>query len=284
MKPRTENCYTRILLFWTKQLNTPYHKVSKNVLREVSSYLVSLPLIALFSGYLNVFSKRRKQHQLAQSFTSGTVFVRADADTVVCLGGFPPSSMVFTLNLRHREILSLRGMQAERCLCGAIKAGLYIYVFGSYPGNTSCEKLAIREERWCGLPSMSTIRYAFSPALYQQTIYLPDVFKSPTFEAFSLTSETFSTLPIDLLVLGSFSVAFFAESKLVIVACSGHVATWKVGSLEPFVVAPCKLPSKIAAVSNTPPVCHRGSFYWVQNSTGALVKFSLPNTIAEVEF
>lgn len=284
MAPYTENCYSRVLLFWMKQQTSLYRKVSKNVLREVSAYLATLFLIAVFNRYLNVFTKSRAQYKLEQRFSSGTVFIRTDVDTVICLGGFPPISLVSSLNLSHQGIRDLPEMRVERCLAGAVKVGLYVYVFGSYPGSSACEKLAVREERWSDLPSMATAKYAFSPVLYQQTIYLPDVFRSPQLEAFNLTSETFSVLSVQLPVLSSFSVAFLAEDKLVIVACSGRLASWRLGSSESFEVLPCELPSKIAAVSNSPPVRLGKSIFWVQNNTGVLTRFQFPNTVSEIAF
>ena len=284
MAPYTENCYSRVLLFWAKQQAPLYRRLSKNVLREVSAYLATLFMIAVFNRYLNIFTKSRAQHKLEQRFSSGTIFIRTDVETVLCIGGFPPISQAFTLNLSHRGIRDLPEMRVERCLSGAAKAGLYVYVFGSYPGSTACEKFALREERWSDLPNMTTAKYAFSPVLYQQTFYLPDVFRSPQLEVFSLSSETFSILNVQLPVLSGFSVAFLDEDKLVIVACSGRMASWRLGSSESFEVAPCELPSKIAAVSNSPPVRMGKSIFWVQNNTGVLTRFRFPNTVSEIAF
>ena len=274
----TEHHFERVLVLWTRGFPTPHSRASTNVLREVCAYLGSFPLFAVFFRSLTVFSSSNHSSQyytLPTTFTSGTEFVRVDVDNLICLGGFPETSEAYVLNLPslHLGLKALPNMHSTRCLAGVTLVNTSYYVFGSYPGKTSCEKLNYRQEKWTRLANMHTGKFGFSPARHGQSIYLPDVQKAGQLEAFDLSSEQFSLLPVSLPGLTAFSVSFVSEGKLRILVCGGTLVTWEIGSEESVTKEPCNLPSRMTALSNTPPVFGRNYVYWVQSNTGAVVAY-----------
>lgn len=124
--------------------------------------------------------------------------------TVACLykeiyffeGG---TSRVLHIDINGKKLVPASSRQHKCLQFGIYGANANIYLCGdernSRKGKVAiCEKYKIGSDAWTCLPSMKHERYDFIPVPCGQILYLPCA--SLPLETFSLTSETFSELPI----------------------------------------------------------------------------------------
>lgn len=115
------------------------------------------------------------------------------------------------INILTGEILEFPKLPTSHKCPGLIStASEEGFAFG---GETQyCERLGT-DWNWRQMPNMSVIRRSFSPCLYNDQIYLPELAYSSDFEAFSLPQDCFYLLPFQLPNTFSKSVAFVGHTE-----------------------------------------------------------------------
>lgn len=177
--------------------------------------------------------KESRSFSLSSTFTDGTVFCLLDSSNVLCIGGLPPTASVFLLDISEQKLSARPNMSIARSYTGVIKAGAYVYAFGSYnPHLASCEKCAVASKAWTNLKDMSAARYCFSPALHIDDIYLARAQNARAIEVFNTEREAFRTLSFTIPASITDSMATFIVAGELYILSSNQVAKWKIDSGE----------------------------------------------------
>jgi hypothetical protein len=175
-------------------------------------------------------------HALPVHFGWGGSYVEMDKNTLLCIGAFPASIAVYSLELSSFQLTSLPSLCAARAGAGVAKVNTHIYVFGGSDGKArlrSCEKLHIPPKCWTQFGSMIYPRCVFTPCHFQSLIYLLDANEAAygKIETFEAETETFAVLAISLpplLRLGFGSVAFVASGELCFLTQGKQLARWRI--------------------------------------------------------
>lgn len=189
----------------------------------------------------DVESKELEQATLAVDLGEGGSYVALDRENLLCVGAEPPSAAVYALHLSSLDLTGLSPLCTPRAGAGVARARGFVYVFGGWnglKGLNSCEKYDLHMDQWFPLSNMQYNRSMFTPCVFGNLIYLPCPYTTSVIETFSLTAETFKTLPVSLpneLKFGS--VAFVTGGELCILTGYKQVARWKIGSESEFSIA-----------------------------------------------
>lgn len=228
------------LTLFTYELRTTRLKAKELVeVNYVTEALTQL-LPSVFEEELRIYDMRgqlKRTAHLTVNFGTGGSFCRVGADTVLCVGGTPFTTAVYTLTISTAQLEPLTPMHTARGYSGVLVVAHFAYVFGgNWPSLACCEKLDLASPVWTSLPDMHHARYAFNPCLYEQLVYLADARQTHrAIETFSLASETFTVLNVRLPdTLSGYSTTFIADGELTIVTSDYKIAWWKIKSEDKF--------------------------------------------------
>ena len=217
----------RTCLLWAKYHFPVFSKLSTNITREICSYFPPLPtLVWVTSNTLSyfVFPALTKSTQLAKTLqvTSDSSWVVLDPDRLfVCGGCLSKCYVVFSapwstayLIERTGSVEELPAMLMGRNASGLVLWQATVYVFGSCKGHgNKSESTSLLEKQWQWLPNMHKIRYAFTPAIFGEAIYLCGGWEAVTVEVYR--AGIITVLPLELPETGR-TLAYVHQNKLVL--------------------------------------------------------------------
>lgn len=216
-------------------------------------------------------TQQSTRHSLSVDFGDGGSYIELDANTMLCVGGFPPSARVYSLNLSSLQLTPLAGLHVPRCGAGVAKVTAWIYVFGGQ-GQISCEKYRSGDKQWQALANMHYPRSHFTPCSFNALIYLVSSSEDRVVESFNPSTEVFTVLAVSLpqqLRLNSHSVAFVSNGELFLLTNDMQKARWKIESEREFRVS-----TTGRNCSSTQPPRVFGQLVFIASS-GRMEKFSL---------
>lgn len=181
MKAKPVFLRSRILLFWVYRADLPFQRLSRNVLREVSTYLGNVSLIlAAVHDYLYSFLPGE---QIWEEYSSLRpflpVFSRSSyvlfGEAIFVIGGYDDNLCKTVRNtFKIKSGTAERGpdMLAARCFSGCLQAAGNIYAFGGMDkaALSTCEKLT--QCNWVSLVSMKHPRFNFVPCEHKALVYI----------------------------------------------------------------------------------------------------------------
>lgn len=284
------------------ELNTPFGKPlrayldRKSTAKELFQYrlrdldlkilleIKNPTLISECSKFPCVFGNTLRVHDLklktcstftlAVTFTTGAAFCLLDNSDVLCLGGSPPSNLVYMLDITTQKLQTMPNLNTPRLYSGVIKVGQCVYVFGSYSPNLAvCEKFSLANRVWTNLRDMNSPRFAFQPAAYLSDIFLANPQGgSRTIEVFNTETEVFRTLQFQVPAQISSNIFAYVAAEELHLAGNSCVSKWKINSTaEPQVTSFPGLPS---CYSSSPALVMGSEVYMVVYSSGNLFKFN----------
>lgn len=219
-------------------------------------------------------SSKTSTISLSTCFTAGTVFCLLTDHTVLCLGGYPPSSSVCKLDLSSKQLATLPGTKTPRSYPGIAKVGDYAYVFGSFsPLLATCEKLSLSDEVWAHLGDMNTARCCFTPGVHLKEIYLVGPYGgNRSIQVFDTQNDTFRTLSFQLPAsIASYTTAFAVAGELYVLG--GYLlGKWVINSGKEMQVSATT--GRSAPLSNCPAFLVDNEVLLVNYSRGALFKLN----------
>lgn len=216
-------------------------------------------------------SRQSTRQNLSVDFGDGGSYIELDENTMLCVGGFPPTARVYSLNLNSVQLTPLAALRVPRCGAGVAKATAWIYVFGGQ-SQISCEKYRLGDNHWQALPNMHYPRSHFTPCSFNALIYLVSSSDDRAVESFNPSTEDFTVLPVSLpqqLRLNSHSVAFVSNGELFLLTNDMQKARWKIETEREFRVS-----TTGRNCSSTQPPRVSGQLVFIASS-GRMEKFSL---------
>lgn len=199
-------------------------------------------------------------------------------DEILCVG----SKSVVSMNLTTCVLKKEADMCEERSDPGVIRSYDFVYVFGGAYHTKSSEKFSYIQGNWKKLPDMDSPRSKFTPALYNNDIYLCDTYtrddytttRSPV-SSFNIITETYTVYSVTIPTLfANPSVAFIDGGKLYVVMNPKKLFWWRVGSSLPFNVVRNQK-NVLEGNSCTEVLQVERSVYWTDYMTKRVVKFDL---------
>lgn len=182
-------------------------------------------------------------HTLSLDFYGGGTFIEIDRNTMLCVGGLPALSNVYSLDLSTFTLNSMLPLVIPRAGGGLAKMNAYFYVFGGFDRKKkamrTCEKMQLPDQHWAQISSMVHPRAYFTPCRFRTLFYLVSANKEAqrTIETFSAETESFAVLPVALpprLRLNFPSVAFVANEELCFLMEGRQMARWKIETEREF--------------------------------------------------
>lgn len=162
---------------------------------------------------------------LATEFEAGCSVIVLEGEQALVLG-----DKATLLNLNTMQLSELGKPSTSRVFAGILKHQSFIYAFGGQsPAVCSCEVLDLEERSWDSLANMQQPRSAFTPCLYEESVYLADSSQvHRVIEVFDLSSKEFTALEMELPdSLRGRSVSFFVGSELVLLTNEGQEGRWQ---------------------------------------------------------
>ena len=180
-----------------------------------------------------VQSQQLTKHTLSVNFGYGGSYIECDKDTLLCVGGFPASSKVYSLNLSSFQLTSLPSLSTPRSSPGLAKVNTQFYAFGGYADPTSlssCEKMQLSDKRWTPISSMNHPRAYFTPCHFRALLYLVSPATTKAVETFNPEKQSFTVLPVSLPpdLRDRRSVAFIANEELCVLTNDKQMVRWKI--------------------------------------------------------
>ena len=227
----------RVLFLWIRKQNSPAAKLSTNISREVSAYLLCpceqvVPAISRQTLKLYHLSPRgTEENALSISVPEGIRTCIISHKVVMLIGGSDRAREASFVHVATGTVEMLELMLVSRNSPGVVKKDASVYVFGgNFEPTCTCEKFNLYSRAWTRLPNMHRPKFAFTPVPYHDTIFLPEIRQSEkVVEVFSVTHETFHLLTVQLpLFTDTGSTAVMDENDLVLISCHGHVGRWNV--------------------------------------------------------
>ena len=265
-----------LTLFTYEVTGTPV-KVSELVQVKYTSEAMSQKLVYVLEGEMkqyDMLGQLKHTTQLQVNFGTGGSFCRLNADSLLCVGGTPFTTAVYSLSVSTAQLVPLSPMLTARGFAGLLPTARFIYVFGgNWPSITSCEKLDLGTRVWSALPDMNQPRHAFTPCLHEDSAYLLDARQMHrVVETFHLASETFTELGVHLPDdLTGYSATFIVGGELTILTSDYKIARWKI-NLEGYFRSGY---TNRGCSSNCPPF-HLGREVLIfSDQLGCVLKFSL---------
>ena len=170
---------SRVFLFWIRSTVPLFTRLSRNVLREVSTYLKSFGLAYVTQNTIGLFTSESEEiinevslQKEIQCDSNSRWALVDDARFFICGGGTPRSAFraAYMLN-RAGAVQVLPTMLQGHTLCGVIRWRSTVHVFGSV-GLCQSEQFSMNAKVWTGLPSMHHAKWGFNPSIWQSAIYL----------------------------------------------------------------------------------------------------------------
>ena len=124
----------------------------------------SFPIIhSICQGILSIYDIKSNSKTLLHLTQS----INKDAETIsfqsriFILGGWPPSSDVYEINLETLSLMKRHSMLRKKYFHSLCKANCYIYSIGGYSKTvclSDCQKYSILHDKWESLPNLQTKR------------------------------------------------------------------------------------------------------------------------------
>jgi len=173
---------------------------------------------------------------ISVNFGEGGSFIELNPTTLLCIGSYPPTTIVYALDLATFQLSNLKALNTALSAPGLAKTSECVYVFGGWSGFSNlrgCEKYCLVDSRWKALGAMAYPRAYFTPCYYGFLIYLVANCSEDhrVIESFDSQTEEFTVLALALpqqLKLGLGSVAFVARGELCLVTYRKQLAQWNV--------------------------------------------------------
>lgn len=231
-----ESIPPQVRLLWTLRRSPVYLPLSTNIAREVCHYLrESKVLVSFAEDKLRVYTSPEHctvPRDIADSFR-GAIFSQVSGTEVLCVGTYPTSSSVSSVDTCTLSIRREEPMHESRNCPGVLRVEGFVYVFGGYANGyeaASCEKFCVSSRVWKSLPDMNRPRAYFSPALHQRDIVLVDPTQDQhDIARFHLDTETYSISSVSFPDTFGSGVSFILEDVLVILS-GNQIANWDIGS------------------------------------------------------
>ena len=185
-------------------------------------------------------TRKTSQHSLSVNFRDGGGYAMLDSCHLLCVGSYPYSAAVHSLDLTTVTMTQLAPLPAPRGYAGVAKLGSFAYVFGGRErfnvSMHSCWKLNLGEEQWQSVGNMTYPRSSFNPCVFRSLVYLVGaVIGNKGVELFSPQTETFTVLSLSLpLEVKATSVVFIAKNELCVLTTNRRMARWKIDEEENF--------------------------------------------------
>lgn len=222
-------------------------------------------------------SLQSSRFTLPVNFGVGGCYIRLAESSLLCIGAYPPSTGVHSLDLNSQKLTSWAPLRTPRAYAGVGKSADFVYVFGGFDGSIglkSNEKYDIIAKQWQPLSDMHYTRSGFTPCNFNSLIYLADTYLHRVVESFNPETETFQDLPVTLptqLELGCDCVAFVVNGELCVLTEAKQLARWKIGSGASFLLSA----TRESCWSSQPPLILDSLVLIANASSGRVDKFNL---------
>ena len=260
----------RIRCLWHYSLLPSSRSLSADVQRAICSYFGETPpdhLVAVFAANLRVFNLLDESIHCCKAkidFNMGCFLYPVSRSVVICIGG-KDTAEVASLNVETRIVTRLPPMYCVRGSPGVVKLADLLYIFG---GTADEDNLVQSEIYSLGrrpsreLPNMQYARSMFSACLHGTEVLLPGG-EAQIIESFSISTETYTALPVRFPFGAMASVSVIVDGEMVSLFLLNQMARWRVGSPETFCVQPIHSVSSGAMVySGGPAVVYNNKLYF----------------------
>jgi len=203
--PKSIPC-ARLYLLWTASIPCLSRPISKNVLREICSYLPQPPKLVKLTSIAALFfdlalCRWVSLCKLSSYFNaSASVVCLTDGKIVGCGGnGFKGKELQIRRNaweIGKGKMRKLADMRVRRCFHGVclLENRDFVYVFGG--GNNSAEMYNLQTSQWQELPPMLFPHSSFQPCAHLSMVLLCGGNPQGQCEAFHSTSLTYQQLSL----------------------------------------------------------------------------------------
>ena len=235
---------------------------------------------AVFGNKVETFDLKSRQSTrftLSVNFGVGGCYIRLAENSLICIGAYPPSTGVHSLDLNSQKLTPLPPLPTPRAYAGVGKYADFIYVFGGFDGSNglkSTEKYHITENQWLPSSNMHYTRSGFTPCNFNSLIYLADTYLFRVMESFNPQNETFLELPVLLptqLELGCDCAVFVVDGEMCVLTEAKQLARWKIGSEAAFRLSV----ARESCWSSQPPLVANSLVLIANACSGRVDKFSL---------
>jgi len=175
-----------VFLMWARSTTALFSPLSRNLAREINSYVTSLDFVWVYEDKLENLNPRTLQWDSPVRLTSTVPLVSAswalvDENKVMVCGGSDGQSV-----LKHAyeiccngNVRRIKDMTLGRAQCGIVAWKQALYVFGSFfygfEGGKTCETLSLSmttTSEWVQIGDMSKPRAQFTPVVWRNGIFL----------------------------------------------------------------------------------------------------------------
>ena len=171
-----------ILLIWAHDCCPLFGRLSRNLLREISEFLVSHSLVWVFENQLAYLNHRALRLDVAIPLTltleteEASWLLVNEVKVLVCGGKAEGgSALKCAYEVYHTGTVQvLPDMNCGRSYCGLVMWQRAVYAFGSFhvSGGTTCERLSSLEPAWQEVGEMLKRRAQFTPVIWQEAVFL----------------------------------------------------------------------------------------------------------------
>lgn len=238
---------SKVALCYIRQVSPTVGKLSRNIIREICAYFGSAPMLPLLSDavlvLLDTATQRCLTVELAVQFSSLTQYCLVNT-FLLCIEGNSGRTGEIDL-LTHKFILRMPVL-TPRCCTGLVHYTDHVYVFGGLSGQkptSRSERYHLSTKEWTSLPKLGNRKCAFSPLVYQEEIYIPQLrIAGNYFEVFSPASLFYRTVNFGKVTFDQQTV-FLYNSEILLFTGS----MWRRVSMNAPYVARCCITPLIVA-------------------------------------
>ena len=265
-------------LVFAKSRQSCLSRLSFNLILEVCTYMHSCLFPCIHNDSCTLYNLSvgpMRTATLSHSFGIGTVFCFHKTDSLLCLGGDPPSAEVFDLPMSTLELAAQPAMERVRAWPGVVLWRSVVYVFGGNLSPPLCEveKYGVADKQWSAVGPMKQGRVAFMPVVYQDRILLISAGPGNTpVESFFPITETYQTLEIAIECQGYGALSFLHHNEVQILLYKGSFLQWNPANTH-YSQRETTLPNEEIGISAIAPVWLNETLYWMQYLTGDLVQW-----------
>ena len=264
-------------LMFTRSFSPLYARVSRNLAREIASYMGAYKLLATcIDGTITVFDLEKgtsRSNKLDLVMKWEVVYCHVNWRTILYLS----TERCSTIDLLTFQVTDWPCMHVPRANPGLICVEGVCYVFGGKRSDllTSSEKFVFTQNQWQPIPALPTPKYAFIPCHYQADLYLAEANDSlHSFDVFSIDREEYRSIPYKIQCNLNGCVSFIVNADLFLLTMSGQCLKWNLTELDSdpalFTV---KLSDQNSAYSSCSPMLVADKVYWVNYLSGTIVRF-----------
>lgn len=257
--------------------------------RETSSQSEVTMFPSVFGNCLEmhdlVGDKPAKSFTLSHQFSDATMYCLADNMRALCIGGRSPYVKdTYWLCLKEHTLTRTADMITARGWAGVVKVGSWVYAFGgNYPKLTESERFSLNDNSWEKLTPMTKARYAFTPCLHADFIYLAELYQCRETEQFNWTSGTYTQLHISLPRSSSNTINFMQDQEMVFLTKEMQLWKWNVEKGEvKYELMDGEAPECSYLCSNCSPVRVGNRVFFVINNTGKMWSFNVESKVVSL--